>query len=278
MNRIRGCFAVVACVALAACDMNTGALDDARREAEVAVSNVQDVWWVQDFSENTDGWYDRSNGGRGTIVHNLEEGTATLRDDKGGAPSSDFGGAIADGSMWPGDHIVELDILLESASFARFDYSVWVWLSDGSGALPGFFTVATLDDGTLGVREYTGELEWYVLADEGWYTFQHVIRDSDGELIVDLNLLDSSGLLLATWSLANASLGAPADAYAGAVTSRFTRLSTEHGLDVDNHKLYQVVPGPTSMDDCKTGGFEDFGFRNQGQCIASVMANENSGR
>jgi len=33
---------------------------------------------------------------------------------------------------------------------------------------------------------------------------------------------------------------------------------------------------PTSKADCKKGGYEAFGFRNQGQCIASVQSNGNS--
>lgn len=33
---------------------------------------------------------------------------------------------------------------------------------------------------------------------------------------------------------------------------------------------------PGSMDDCKNGGWEAYGFRNQGQCIASVVASDNA--
>jgi hypothetical protein len=31
--------------------------------------------------------------------------------------------------------------------------------------------------------------------------------------------------------------------------------------------------GPTSKDDCKNGGWQQFGFRNQGQCVSSVVSN-----
>jgi hypothetical protein len=31
-----------------------------------------------------------------------------------------------------------------------------------------------------------------------------------------------------------------------------------------------AVLGPTSKDDCKNGGYKDFGFKNQGQCIKAV--------
>ncbi len=35
-------------------------------------------------------------------------------------------------------------------------------------------------------------------------------------------------------------------------------------------------PEPEPKDECKDGGWEDQGFRNQGLCIASVQANENA--
>lgn len=37
-------------------------------------------------------------------------------------------------------------------------------------------------------------------------------------------------------------------------------------------------PEPVDVDDCKNGGFEALGFRNQGQCIASLKANERAGK
>jgi len=42
---------------------------------------------------------------------------------------------------------------------------------------------------------------------------------------------------------------------------------------------FNTMPsGPTTADDCKGGGFEKFGFANQGQCVASVNANERAGK
>jgi hypothetical protein len=34
--------------------------------------------------------------------------------------------------------------------------------------------------------------------------------------------------------------------------------------------LLPTSPLPTSKDQCKNGGWEDFGFKNQGQCIKFV--------
>lgn len=39
-----------------------------------------------------------------------------------------------------------------------------------------------------------------------------------------------------------------------------------------------VEAAPQTKDVCKDGGWEEYGFRNQGQCIASLMANENAGK
>ena len=36
------------------------------------------------------------------------------------------------------------------------------------------------------------------------------------------------------------------------------------------------IPPPLAVDDCTSGGFEEEGFSNQGQCIATVKANENA--
>jgi hypothetical protein len=34
---------------------------------------------------------------------------------------------------------------------------------------------------------------------------------------------------------------------------------------------YELVQGPQTKADCKKGGYKDFGFKNQGQCIASLQ-------
>ena len=38
------------------------------------------------------------------------------------------------------------------------------------------------------------------------------------------------------------------------------------------------VLAPLTKDDCKNGGFVELEFRNQGQCIASIQANERAGK
>ena len=64
---------------------------------------------------------------------------------------------------------------------------------------------------------------------------------------------------------------------------------TLHGLPVvgevlvpnaPTHRYYSMNATITasSPDVCKAGGWESFGYKNQGQCIASIVANENAGK
>jgi hypothetical protein len=41
---------------------------------------------------------------------------------------------------------------------------------------------------------------------------------------------------------------------------------TESGANA----IGRIVPPPTSKDQCKKGGYEQFGFKNHGRCIAFV--------
>lgn len=42
---------------------------------------------------------------------------------------------------------------------------------------------------------------------------------------------------------------------------------------------FEAAPsGPVTADDCKTGGFANYGFTNQGQCVSSVNASEHAGK
>lgn len=39
---------------------------------------------------------------------------------------------------------------------------------------------------------------------------------------------------------------------------------------------FVAAPAPTNKDQCKNGSWQTLGFKNQGQCVASVQSNENS--
>jgi len=41
---------------------------------------------------------------------------------------------------------------------------------------------------------------------------------------------------------------------------------------------FELVQGPQTKADCKRGGYKEFGFKNQGQCIASLQRNAEATR
>ena len=46
-----------------------------------------------------------------------------------------------------------------------------------------------------------------------------------------------------------------------------------YDVHFSNFATGEVVPTPGAKDDCKKGGYADFGFTNQGVCVASVVSN-----
>jgi hypothetical protein len=52
------------------------------------------------------------------------------------------------------------------------------------------------------------------------------------------------------------------------------------GYPTANDRVYSMnaTISATSLDICKDGGWEGYGYKNQGQCIASIVANENAGK
>jgi len=79
------------------------------------------------------------------------------------------------------------------------------------------------------------------IADEGWYTFQHTLREQDGLLYVDLAVLDADGVELGSWTLG----GNAADQIPSAVGgNRYGWLvnNSFEGLAIDNVLLNAERP------------------------------------
>lgn len=116
----------------------------------------------------------------------------------------------------------------------------------------------------------------YGVLSTGWYTLQHVVGSSGGFGQVTFNVIDSDGDV--AWSAVraindNGAAVAESDVYG----ARYQWLTHVDGsFQFDNQSLERVVAVPGTKDDCKKGGYADFGFDNQGQCIASVVANPGS--
>jgi hypothetical protein len=113
----------------------------------------------------------------------------------------------------------------------------------------------------------------YPVDEEGWYTLQHVFYDNgSGVLAVDLNLIDAGGEVLHSWTLSD-----PTDVIGETVGgNRYGWFVTNEleFLAVDNSRLDAAVGPPTSVEECKKGGWEQFNnptFKNQGDCVSYVV-------
>jgi len=238
--------------------------------ASAATSTV----WEQDFSTGTSEWY-------GAITWNETAGTAT---------ASNPGGAYTrfDGyrDTWPGGWMAELDVYLDPSWEARSSFQYTVASSSSSGGhLRDFVFHVGVDEGGLWVFGDNNAYPGYYkspaavsipAAGAGWYTLQQVFADDNGVLSVTMNVLDSMGGTVYSTTRSNSADTIP-DVVGGNRYGWFYNVDVPGGLEIDNTRLSSVVPGPGTKDDCKNGGFATFGYDNQGQCVASVVANAHAG-
>lgn len=254
--------------------------------AGAAIASLsQEIIYEQDFSVDADDW--------SAVTHNAEAQTATIS----GSSFSYFGGTVSDPgyrATWPElGYITELDVFLAPDAMSPgdgFDLTVASSNDDGSDHLRDFIfhvgktaagevLVNGSNNSDFVVNEFKlandGDGTPTTITEAGWYTFQHSFYDQDGSLAVDLNVLDSSGTTIFTTTRHNPDDGI--EAVGGARYMWFT-FATE-SFDIDNQTLAHNVDSPSapeSKEECMKGGFADFDFDNQGQCIASVHANENA--
>lgn len=187
-------------------------------------------------------------------------------------------------------YVSEIDVYLDPAVTTvgeGFDLSVAASrVADGSHLRDFIFHVGEVTDGRLlvngsnntdfVVNEYKllneNGGDFYDVTDAGWYTLQHSFYDNEGVLAVDLNLLDAEREILWTATRSNAG-----DAAAEVGGARYQWLMGVDGsFRFDNQSLERVEVKP--VDQCGDNAWEAQGFKNQGQCIASLVANEKAGR
>jgi hypothetical protein len=136
----------------------------------------------------------------------------------------------------------------------------------------GNYWVFSASNNAPGWPKNPGRDPYYVYG-SGWYTLQHVFDDNgSGVLAVDLNLINAEGEVLHTWTLSD-----PTDVIGSTVGgNRYGWFATnEVGvLAIDNSRLDVAVGPPTSGDECKKGGWQQFNaptFKNQGDCVSYVV-------
>jgi len=243
--------------------------------------------YSHDFSDGLGDWQALEGS---SITHSAVEETANVD----GSAYSYFD-KVADRKVWPDDgYLTELKVYLDPGAMTvgdGFDLTVASSKQDGSHLRDFIFHVGKTGDGQVlvngsnntdfTVNEYKllndGDGMPTTITEAGWYTFQHVFRDAgDGSLAVDLQVFDSAGTQIFTTTRNN-----PADlldTIVGGVAYQWFTF-TSGTFEIDDQLLEFVTPaGPADKNDCKDGGFEAFGFANQGQCVASVQANAHAGK
>ncbi|QEG40533.1 PEP-CTERM sorting domain-containing protein [Roseimaritima ulvae] len=226
--------------------------------------------WSQGFETDKNGWFDEGNGWDGTATRVASGGgTLGVTSSSGGfhaeftqsggpPPTGPFSGFDGYRSVWPGDYMASIDIYLDTgwALGEGFDYSVAANGSDGlhqrdfifhvtKDTSTGDLLVGSSNNTNFAPREDLETLTNYVVADTGWYTFQHHFYDVGGILNVDLNLLDGLGSTVYSNTLSSAADTIPGEV-GGNRYAWFTNIDVATGIAVDNQSL-STVPEPASM-------------------------------
>ena len=144
----------------------------------------------------------------------------------------------------------------------------------GPGAGPRFVFSASNTSGRANSFPKNPGRDPIAITAAGWYTFQHEFYDSgSGVLAVDLSILDAGGTVLKTWTLSD-----PSDVIGTTVGGNRYGWFPQNDfpfLAFDNARLSVAVGPPTSADQCKNGGWEQFNtprtFKNQGDCVSFVQ-------
>lgn len=146
---------------------------------------------------------------------------------------------------------------------------------DFSSATDYFVISASPNAGRADANPKNPARDPFVIDEAGWYTLQHTFRDDGtGVLAVDLGILDAAGTELHSWTLSDA--GDVIDDTVGG--NRYGWFATQEfsALAIDDSELFVAVGPPTSKDDCKKGGWQEFNtprtFKNQGDCVSHVAA------
>jgi hypothetical protein len=216
--------------------------------------------------ENQPGW-----------MFNRDPGTATPFEFNGGASSIGFGSLY----VQPIQNVVrqdkfvgELFMLSPLADVESISFDFKIGASDMAGKFRQFYmNVYTNRNGTPVTNFY--ECRYDVIATSGSTTdFTTVTFDPTLTYPVA-----KRGTWTGTCPASPANLGAGATVRAISVNVGDTTFS-DQGLDayLDNvvvqqsggATVYDFEPVPTSAADCKNGGWQNYGFRNQGQCIQFV--------
>lgn len=263
-----------------------------------SMSVVAATPWSQDFEENALGWFGATDGWYGNVERVAAADTglsaagglyyAIAKSDNVSGPYSEFDKYR---DSWPGEMYAQVDIFLDPGRFALgegFDYVVG--MNDTGGNLLRDYAFHVAKDATtrelhigasnevlFQIRTDLEQRNNHTVLGPGWYTFQHHFKEVNGVLEVDMNVLDATGEVLFTQTFSN-----PDDSTATKVGGNryawFTTIKAPAGIAFDNHVLLAPPYGPQSKDDCQQTSWEQYGFKNQGQCMKYLDNGKGSSR
>ncbi|KKR30522.1 hypothetical protein A2715_05895 [Candidatus Woesebacteria bacterium RIFCSPHIGHO2_01_FULL_39_32] len=243
------------------------------------------------FEVDTDGWFTD-----GTNIVRVASGSNGVTSADGDFHAEVDAGAF---TRWGGyesafptnGYVTQVDIYLDMsentvlATDKRFDFSSAINDPAGSHRRDFIFSVGTdpLVTGQFAMSASNNAPGWpsnpgrdpFFVDTSGWYTFRHTFQDDgSGVLEVVMDVLDGTETVLHTWTLSDPTdvIGTTVggNRYGWFVTSDFGFLA------IDNSEKYEVVLNPVTKDDCKDGGWEAYGFSNQGLCIQYVNTGKDS--
>jgi hypothetical protein len=281
-------FLAVLAGAIVACGTDPVSPDNPMRRPDLSYSGSLanlNTTWLTDFETDVGDW---STIGTPPGMTRVASGTGGITSAGGAYHATAAQGAFsrfgAYSGTWPGAYVAEIAVYLDPSwpVGKGFDYAVASSNSAGAHRRDFIFHVGVATDGRLlvtGDNNTDFTVNNFILttspnvqiSSAGWYTLQHVFYEDAGVLAVDLNLLDSAGNLL--WSRTRSDASDLIPSVVGGNRYGWFTVQNITGLAVDNHRLATVVQGPGSKDDCKNGGWQAFGFRNQGLCVASFNGN-----
>lgn len=249
--------------------------------------------WSQGFEVDTAGWFGS--------IERVSSGTKGIASATGASHAEVGKGAFSRFAgyeyVWDGPWMAEAKVYLDSATMnagSGYDYTVAASGTDSStpdsAHLRDFIFHVTKDTSTgqliVAASNNTNNVpredletlaNHYVVTEAGWFTMQHSFYEKDGVLAVDMNLLDANGEVVFTETRTNAADMIPTEV-GGNRYAWFPALAGSP-ISIDDHRIYQTPTkpvSPTSKTDCMDDGWQAYGFKNQGQCIASLQANLNA--
>ena len=160
------------------------------------------------------------------------------------------------------------------ADLATFEWCGPTWLADPEGTAADTGTGSGYGDTIepkepLDPADYTCEYRGF----EGWQTIDVSDDPFSTAATGGPSQLEESGYTLTRLLRINSD--SP-----GVIEGVFRAVNGDGELIYDSVP-FNVVVGPVApevRDQCQDGGWETFGFGNQGECIASLMANERAGK